>query len=688
MPKKSQAVAARKVENISWLEALELWVYSGLLSFWRGALPVDNGVYSLLTQRVQAIAGVADILDWPAANQRWQQFVADKTAQPEKAIPLLQLAEDYQLSPAQLFTLALTGLLETHHLSNLALAELQAPDQAPRPCVHLLCALLDNLFPGQTQNSALDISEQPLLRAGVLSLSGDGPLPLQRLSLDARLWSVLLGRQLAWPSCELQAQAIEDEWLLSPAALVDIQGITGLLLRKTLSGNLFNGLVVRGHPNTGRGLFSHALAKALGLRLIAAPLNIWQQQPVFALACRYAGWLPVIRPQLNPSDSLRLSPTQSPVVIILGSDGAVEGDMLEVNLQTPQQDERYRLWLKALGSQQQSAKKTAKKNIQQEQEQQALAAHLAASALLSAHSIQLVAGHAQQLAQVQQQPLALNHIAEARRKLGADKLRLLAQPIPRQVSIEALIVPVLVEQALDALVLRACKREALWNGLGDTLQATPNPGVRALFVGESGTGKTLAASYIATRLGAPLYRVDLSAVMNKYIGESEKNLAQLLDQAAASDVVLLFDEADALFGSRGEGQENGERFANMLTNFLLTRIETHPGIVILTTNSRERIDNAFTRRLDTIVEFPLPGYEERLHLWRSHLGERGPGESVYRHLAGSCDLAGGQLRNVVLTAAVYAEGNAISNTNLLEGLRAEYRKQGREMPKKLEALAL
>ena len=243
-----------------------------------------------------------------------------------------------------------------------------------------------------------------------------------------------------------------------------------------------------------------------------------------------------------------------------------------------------------------------------------------------------------------------------------------------------------VQENLDAVILRARKRETLWQGMGETLQATPSPGVRALFVGESGTGKTLAASYISTALTAPLYRVDLSAVMNKYIGESEKNLSMLLDQAAATDVVLLFDEADALFGSRTDGKETGERYANMLTNFLLTRIETHPGIVILTTNSSERIDNAFNRRIDAVIEFPLPGYEQRLQLWRSHLGKRGPGEPVYRNLASYCDLAGGQIRNVVLTAAVYAENTRISTADLWQGLRAEYNKLGRELPHKLNFL--
>jgi hypothetical protein len=348
--------------------------------------------------------------------------------------------------------------------------------------------------------------------------------------------------------------------------------------------------------------------------------------------------------------------------------------MLEVWLDAPNQAEREELWQQALSQTDCNDHKN-------------LSSLLSASALLSADSIQLVADHAIHLAASLQESLELKHIAEARRKLGAEKLRLLAQPVFREVSEDALILPPLVTQGLEGVVLRARKREELWKNLGETLRVTPNPGVRALFVGESGTGKTLAASYIATRLAAPLYRVDLSAVMNKYIGESEKNLAQLLDHAAATDVVLLFDEADALFGSRSEGKENGERFANMLTNFLLTRIETHPGIVILTTNSRERIDTAFTRRLDAIVEFPTPGFEERLQLWRSHLGERGPGEEIYRSLASYCDLAGGQVRNVVLTAAAYAESHEITNANLLEGLRAEYRKQGREMPKKLENLS-
>jgi len=278
------------------------------------------------------------------------------------------------------------------------------------------------------------------------------------------------------------------------------------------------------------------------------------------------------------------------------------------------------------------------------------------------------------------------HVADARRQLGAERLRLLAQPVERRIEPGAIVLPPLVAEELERLLDRARQRESLWQGLGATLSQTPTAGLRALFCGESGTGKTLAAGYVATRLGAPLYRVDLSAVMNKYIGESEKNLSALLDIAAAADVVLLFDEADSLFGRRTDGKETGERFANMLTHFLLTRIENHPGIVILTSNNRERIDGAFTRRLDFIVEFPQPGFEERLALWRSHLGGRGPGEAVYRLLASYCPFAGGQLRNVVLTAAAYADTVEITAGHLLVGLQAEYRKIGREIPARLSQI--
>jgi SpoVK/Ycf46/Vps4 family AAA+-type ATPase len=270
---------------------------------------------------------------------------------------------------------------------------------------------------------------------------------------------------------------------------------------------------------------------------------------------------------------------------------------------------------------------------------------------------------------------------------SADQLRLLAQPVERQVDAEMLILPETLSRQLQHLILRCQQRETMAQGLGATLNGGVNNGVRALFVGESGTGKTLAASYLATCFAAPLYRVDLAAVMNKYIGETEKNLSLMLDHAADHDVVLLLDEADALFGKRSDGGETSERFANMLTNFLLTRIEQHPGVIILTSNSQSRIDKAFMRRLDAVLEFPLPDVEQRYRLWQSHFGARSPADEFVKLLAQHCELPGGYIRNAVLNAAVFVEANHphnLSKASVLQALAWEYQKLGRQLPAQLD----
>jgi SpoVK/Ycf46/Vps4 family AAA+-type ATPase len=456
------------------------------------------------------------------------------------------------------------------------------------------------------------------------------------------------------------------EETLLPRALQDETAMIADILARGES----NGLILRGTKNSGRRQFTTKLADALQMDALSVPLEVWEREPELAAACRYANWLPVLEPVLGPGEVWHLNgdATHVPIAILLSMDGAVDASFLmEMEMPLPEESERRTIWQRHLGN-------------------ETLSSEIAATALLSGPAIVNLARNAHLLAERKGHDVSIDEIAESRRRLGAEQLRLLAQPVERQIQADALVLTPLLKEELDGVVQRARRRESLWKGLGITLQETRNQGVRVLFVGESGTGKTLAASYVATKLSAPLYRVDLAAVMNKYIGESEKNLAALLDHASANDVVLLFDEADSLFGRRSEGKETGERYANMLTNFLLTRIENHPGIVILTTNSRERIDAAFTRRLDAIAEFPLPGYEERLHLWQSHLGTRGPGEAIYKYLASYCDLAGGQIRNVVLTAAAASRGFGIETEHLLKALEIEYRKIGRDVPGKVRQL--
>jgi SpoVK/Ycf46/Vps4 family AAA+-type ATPase len=187
-------------------------------------------------------------------------------------------------------------------------------------------------------------------------------------------------------------------------------------------------------------------------------------------------------------------------------------------------------------------------------------------------------------------------------------------------------------------------------------------------------------------LRLPLYRVDLASITSKYIGETEKNLATLMARAEHAEVVLLFDEADSLFARRTEVRDANDRFANAQTNYLLQRIETFDGIALLTANSRARFDNAFARRLDAVIEFPLPGPEQRRDIWQAHLGKQ-EGVSVpdLNRLAVGADINGGNIRNAVLAAAVLAQtaNRPISYADLIEGVVNEYRKLGRQMPVEL-----
>ncbi|AGA33788.1 AAA family ATPase [Thioalkalivibrio nitratireducens DSM 14787] len=645
---------SRPVESLPWPQApegLRALLRAGLAEFIARSLGPEEPLRALvLDERSDSGARLPWAVRRDLALRAW----------PPRHGALARLVEELGLDLPQGVLLALAGESEASHPVTLAVAELQTPGQSARPTVHLAVALLQALF-GAEVIDVPKLCTGPLLRHQVLELEGDDPLPLQQLRISPALWAVLTDSAVDWP----QGQVLTP---LRAPLLASAAREQAPRLAAVIGGGAAAGLVLRGAPGSGRS----QLAALIGAELGRQPLQItdahWLQQPAFRLASRFAGWLPVLSPRVGPGEAWQgVVEPGVPLVVLLGRDGTVEGEgWLELELPLPTPAERRRFWRECLP---------------------AGLADECAGALLSGPAIARVAASAKLQAAQAGIEVGREHLLRARRELGAASLRLLAQPLECTVGKDALVVPEAVQFALEALIARVHQREAVWEGLGQTLAATRTPGVRALFVGESGTGKTLAASYVATALAAPLYRVDLAAVMNKYIGESEKNLAALLDQAAACDAALLFDEADALFGRRSDGKDTGERYANMLTNFLLSRIETHPGLVILTSNSRERIDGAFNRRLDAVIEFPLPRFAERLALWHSHFGARVPGADVCRQLASHCDLTGGQIRNVVLHAAVAtAAQGPIAVPALLAALRKEYDKLGRGLPTRLERL--
>lgn len=235
----------------------------------------------------------------------------------------------------------------------------------------------------------------------------------------------------------------------------------------------------------------------------------------------------------------------------------------------------------------------------------------------------------------------------------------------------------------DALLLRCRHREALGDPGGGR-------GVRALFAGPSGTGKTLAARHIAAALGKDLYRIDLSATVSKYIGETEKSLERALSAAESLNIVLLLDEGDALMARRTDVSSSNDRYANLETNFLLQRIESFDGILVVTSNDADRIDPAFSRRMDAVLTFHAPDEIRRHDILRQLLGEHGVSPGLLHDIACRCALSGGQLRNIALHARLLAfdAGKPIGDADLRQAVVREYRKSGDYCPLKLPLAAV
>lgn len=645
------------------------FVHAGIAEFARLSLGAPSAVFDALAAS-EGGADLATLLGTPRDDWRAACVALARTA-PELRGPLGRLLADLQLQLHEWFALALCGENESSYLLNLALAELQSPG-ALRPGLHLVAAASEALFGAPL--APLALPNHRLVRAGVLDIVGDGPMPTRTLAVAPELWALLCGDTSAWR--DTAPLPVGDAVL--PQSFGDQLPSLATMLRTGATRHV----VFRGARAAGLAAAAR-LAAEVGRPPLQMEAATWSRQPALAAACRYAGWLPVLALELGPGERHVLPEHPAlavPLLLVTGRDGAIEAPaLIEIDLPPLTTQERRHAWRAALA---------ATDDAPDDSRLREFAGH----ALLDGPTVHTLAERMRLDARVRGEPPGLAHLRRARAGFGSERLRQLAQPVTREVGRDGLVLPDELIERFDALVARCRQREALADGLGASL-ADPAPGVRALFCGESGAGKTLAASRLATLLGAPLFRVDLAAVMNKYIGESEKNLGRLLDEAAALDVILLIDEADALFGHRGEGKETGERYANMLTNFLLTRIEQHPGIVVLTSNSRGRIDSAFTRRFDAIIEFPPPGVAERLRIWQSHLGQRSPDAALCRQLASYCTLPGGHIRNAVLQAAaldpagpVDAAGDTarpIAADQLVAALVEEYRKIGRTPPPQL-----
>jgi hypothetical protein len=300
---------------------------------------------------------------------------------------------------------------------------------------------------------------------------------------------------------------------------------------------------------------------------------------------------------------------------------------------------------------------------------------------LTSRAVRDVARTARALAAVDGTPVTAEHIHRGARLENVSTMGPGVRRVEPAVGWHGLVLPDEPAETLRELVDRVRNRDRVLGSWGLRAGGGRGHGVTALFAGESGTGKTLAAEVVARELGLDLYVAELSALVNKYVGETEKNLERIFVQAERVNAVLLFDEADAVFGKRSETKDAHDRYANMESSYLLQRLESFDGVAILTTNLRGNIDDAFTRRFDLVAHFPFPDKELRRILWAGCLTDAVPvaDDIDLNPIAADFELAGGSIRSAATTAAYLAAaaGQPVGQADLLAGARREYRKQGR-----------
>ncbi|MFN8444199.1 MAG: ATP-binding protein [Caldilineaceae bacterium] len=609
--------------------------------------------HRFLLEQLQA---VGDVDGWRLALERALMLPSSTDA------TLVELSKTLGLEGGEVLTVALALAVEEDAMIGRVLAYLQQPMGGSRPTLGLAAR---TFFAATEQDTPpiYTLVNGAAVQSGLLTLLNEGaPLPERTLAIPRALTLALVGIATSWQGAIGEALPA----LALPQALLDEAKLRG----QTLNESMVRLLVLRGAALEAQVL-ANEVAAGLGKRPFFLPLDV--STAGLGIFLRLRNLLPVFVCELGPGEHKVLPAIpfyQGPLVATCGVDGALEvsGEAaLNWLLPVPNRQERATLWQMALDNE----------TLVNE-----LAQHHRHSSSRIAQLGRLARYHAR--LRGDPTPAAADLLAAA---WNSDSgLATLAQPLPEQIPDAALVATAALRRDLDSLLLRCRSRDGLVEGLGASSKARYRPGVRALFVGASGAGKTLAVGWLATQLHLPLYRVDLAAVTSKYIGETEKNLSQLLARAEQSEVILLFDEADSLFGKRTDVQQSNDRFANAQTNYLLQRIESYEGIALLTSNSRSRFDPAFMRRLDMIIDFPTPGPQERRALWLSHLGTQHQvdGQQINR-IAAACDLAGGHIRNVVLSAAVLAQSHRrpIQYDDLLAGLGDEYRKLGRQLPVEL-----
>jgi hypothetical protein len=587
-------------------------------------------------------------------------------------------------------------------------AYLQDDISRKRPSVDLILDLLCESEP-ERWRARLAFSESGrLLRTGVLQLVNDPYSPsgssglAQFLRLEAGVLTFLLGDErpdprlggVAWLVVPPPAHAHSPrEPELAPALLAGLSRLLGSARLAEAGDGARAGLVyLHGPAGAGRRQLALGACARLGLPALVADTP--------ALASGEGGCASLVRLALRearlragllvlrdldrlPGDDLRavlrlLADTgEQPAARVLATGALPWSDtdapagfwVTSIEVAAPDTDRQARIWARQLAGRDPNARQWAGD----------LAARYRLSAGRIAAAVQIADDH--RLIRGPSAPLRLEDLRAACREISRRRLGALAVRVDPRYGWADLVLPerqiALLREICDQIRHQPQVLQA-W-GFGHRLQH--GTGLSVLFSGQPGTGKTMAAQVLAGDLGLDLYTVDLSQVTSKYIGETEKNLGAVFAEAQTANAVLFFDEADALFGKRSEVSDAHDRYANLEISYLLQRMEQYSGVVVLATNLRQNLDEAFTRRIRFMVDFPFPDPEHRRRIWQAHFPAAAPvaAEVDVDLLARAFPLAGGSIKNVVLNAAFLAAANGgeIAPAHLMHGIRREFDKVGK-----------
>ncbi len=542
---------------------------------------------------------------------------------------LAAAARAFGLDDSEAQVLAVVAAVELDVRFGALFARMQGGADALRPSVGTLLELF-----GRGGARAF-LPESRLRRHALLDADGEAPLVFRTVRCPERVWTRLAGHHAAEPA----ASAPASELVLTDAVRGAVDDLAGWL------GAAGGGLVVIwGRPGSGRHAIAGAILAGLGTRpwhgrAESISNDGWQ---AFERDARWAGAVPVVAAGAATPPGAALawlaSSAAAPRIWIQDevpdwlSELQVPAQVLHVP--APDHDHRVELWRRLLGDAPGAPSP----------------AELAGRYRFGPGRIARVVALARTAGGLCAAALAA--ASRATTRAGVNALAERMSPRAR----DELVVPAACARDLDLAIAWASSHARLYGAWGLSTGIARARGVTCLFAGPPGTGKTLAAQIVAGAVERDLFRVDLAQAVSKWLGETEKNLSRLFDEAAEAGAVLFFDEADALFAKRTQVSNAHDRYANLETNYLLQRLESHDGVVILATNRRQDLDAAFQRRFDVIIEFAAPGLAERERLWQRHLP---PSVHVASDVDASAlarmfELSGGQIRNAVVRSAAVA----------------------------------